>query len=138
VLNETIDPHVRWERIALLHRIYDADGKNRLFPSPVRDTLQLFGGPLSIESFRATIRQNKVRIDLHMPPMVSILGSIDTKPIDFFDTNMKNTMIGTLQQEKTTRAEEGLRLKRNKPLKDRESTLDSVMSIRSVGNSNGH
>lgn len=129
VLNETIDPHVRWERIALLHRIYDADGKNRLFPSPVRETLQLFGGPLTIESFRATIRQNKVRVDLHMPPMVSILGSIDTKPIDFFDTNMKNTMIGTLQQEKTERATEGLRLKRNKPLKDRESTLDSVMSI---------
>jgi len=60
---------------------------------------------------------------------VSILGSIDTKPIDFFDTSLKNTLIGSLQMEKTTKAEEGLRLKRSKPLKDRESTLDSVMSI---------
>ena len=63
-----------------------------------------------------------------MPPMVSILGSIDTKPIDFFDSSMKNTLTGNTQ-EKTTKAEEGLRLKRTKPLKDKESTLDSVMNI---------
>ena len=129
VLHETIDPHVRWERIALLHRIYDREGAGRMFPAPPRDVLKLFGGALSIESFRATIRQGKVRVDMHMPPMVSILGSIDTKPIDFFDSSIKNTMIGSLQIEKTQKAEEGLRLKRTKPLKDKESTLDSVMSI---------
>jgi len=133
VLNETIDPHVRWERIALLHRIYDREGKGRMFPAPARDCLKLFGGPLSIESYRATVRQGKVRIDLHMPPMVSILGSIDTKPIDFFDSSIKNTLIGGLQMEKTTKAEEGLRLKRTKPLKDRDSTLDSVMNIQIKG-----
>ena len=129
VLQETMDPHVRWERIALIHRIYDREGKGRMFPAPGREVLKLFGGPLSIESFRATIRQGNVRIDTHMPPMVSILGSIDTKPIDFFDSSLKNTLIGSFQQEKTTKAEEGLRLKRTKPLKDKESTLDSVMNI---------
>jgi hypothetical protein len=128
-LNETIDPHVRWERIALLHRIYDREGRGRMFPSPPRECLKLFGGPLSIESYRATVRQGKVRIDLHMPPMVSILGSIDTKPIDFFDSSIKNTLVGGLQTSATTKAEEGLRLKRSKPLKDRDSTLDSVMNI---------
>ena len=129
VLHETIDPHVRWERIALLHRIYDRSGNGRMFPAPGREVLKLFGGPLTIESYRATVRQGKVRVDTHMPPMVSILGSIDTKPIDFFDSSMKNTLIGNTQQEKTTKAEEGLRLKRTKPLKDKESTLDSVMNI---------
>ena len=128
VLNETIDPHVRWERIALLHRLYDRTGNGRMFPSPGREVLKLFGGPLTIESYRATVRQGKVRVDTHMPPMVSILGSIDTKPIDFFDSSMKNTLTGNTQ-EKTTKAEEGLRLKRTKPLKDKESTLDSVMNI---------
>ena len=64
-----------------------------------------------------------------MPPMVSILGSIDTKPIDFFDSSIKNTLVGGLQKENTVKAQEGLRLKRSKPLKDRESTLDSVMNI---------
>jgi hypothetical protein len=100
-----------------------------MFPAPGREVLKHFGGPLSIESYRATVRQGKVRVDTHMPPMVSILGSIDTKPIDFFDTSMKNTLTGNSQQEKTTKAEEGLRLKRSKPLKDKESTLDSVMNI---------
>lgn len=129
LLQESMDPHVRWERVALLHRIYDREGKGRMNPAPGREVLKLFGGPLTIESFRATIRAGKVRVDTHMPPMVSILGSIDTKPIDFFDSSLKNTLIGSLQMEKTQKAEEGLRLKRSKPLKDKESTLDSVMNI---------
>jgi hypothetical protein len=133
LLNEQIDPHVRWERVALLHRIYDKEGRGRMFPAPSRESLKIFGGPLSIESYRATITQGKVRVDSHMPPMVSILGSIDTKPIDFFDSSLKNTLMGNLQIEKTIKAEEGLRLKRSKPLKDRESTLDSVMSIQIKG-----
>uniref|UniRef100_A0A6C0JY12 MYM-type domain-containing protein n=1 Tax=viral metagenome TaxID=1070528 RepID=A0A6C0JY12_9ZZZZ len=137
VLGETIDPHVRWERIALLHRIYDRSGNGRMFPAPGREVLKHFGGPLSIESYRATISQGKVRVDTHMPPMVSILGSIDTKPIDFFDSSMKNTVTGNTQQDKTTKAEEGLRLRRTRPLKDRESTLDSVMNIQIKRGING-
>ena len=129
LLQETLDPHVRWERIALLHRIYDRDGNGRMFPAPCRESLKLFGGPLTIESFRSTIDKRYVRVDIHMPPMVSILGSIDTKPIDFFDSSIKNTLVGSLQKENTVKAQEGLRLKRSKPLKDRESTLDSVMNI---------
>jgi hypothetical protein len=128
LLSESLDPHVRWERMALLQRIYDRTGKARIFPAPARESLKLFGGPMSIETYRATVRAGKVRVDLHMPPMVSILGSIDTKPIDFFDTNVKNTLTG-LPADKVQKAEEGLRLKRTKPLKDRESTLDTVMNI---------
>ena len=130
LLHESIDPHARWERIALLHRIYDKLGSHRIFPAPPRESLKIFGGPLTIDMYRATIKQGKVRVDMHMPPMVSILGSIDTKPIDFFDSSIKNTVLGSLQIDKTTKAEEGLRLKRTRPLKDRESTLDSVMNIR--------
>ena len=129
LLNESIDPHVRWERMALLHRLYDPEGLARIFPAPPRESLKFFGGPMSIETFRATTRAGKVRVDIHMPPMVSILGSIDTKPIDFFDSNMKNT----LQEKGMVKTDEGLRLKRSKPLKDRDSTLDSVMNIQIRG-----
>jgi len=133
LLNETMDPHVRWERMALLHRLYDPQGISRIFPAPARESLKVLGGPMTIESFRATVRAKKVRVDIHMPPMVCILGSIDTKPIDFFDSSLKNTMFSP--NEKTTArgngvtGEEGLRLKRTKPLKDRDSTLDAVMNI---------
>ena len=84
---------------------------------------------MTIESFRATVRAGKVRIDIHMPPMVSILGSIDTKPIDFFDSSLKNTLFSPAEKTAQRNTEEGLRLKRTKPLKDRDSTLDSVMNI---------
>jgi hypothetical protein len=117
--------------MALLHRIYDRDGTGRIFPAPARESLKLFGGPMSIEVFRATVNEKKVRVDVHMPPMVSILGSIDTKPIDFFDTNLKQG--GVIPTAPQRSVEEGLRLKRNKPLKERESTLDTVMNIKIGG-----
>jgi hypothetical protein len=129
LLHESLDPHVRWERMALLNRLYDQNGESRVFPAPARECLDIFGGPISIESFRATIASKRVRIDVHMPPMVSILGSIDTKPIDFFDSSLKNTLINPIPFEKQTKMEDGLRLKRSKPLKDKDSTLDSVMNI---------
>lgn len=129
LLKENLDTHVRWERIALLHRLY---GKyystGRIFPSPALETLDIFGGPASIDKYRATIGAGKVRVDLQLPPMVSILGSIDTKPIDFYDSSMKHT-ISPLLGEVVPKAEEGLRLKRSKPLKEKESTLDSVLKI---------
>jgi hypothetical protein len=129
LLEESLDATTRWERMALLNRIYGAACKHaRIFPAPSRSSLKLFGGPMTIEAFRKTVLQGKVRIDIQMPPMVSILGSLDTKPIDFYDSSLKNT-VSPLLQETVSKAEEGLRLKRNKPLKDRESTLDSVMNI---------
>lgn len=129
LLTEGLDPHVRWERMALLHRIYDSQGIGRIFPAPARESLMLFGGPMTIDTFRANMRERRVRVDIHMPPMVSILGSIDTKPIDFFETNQRQGAPSLPQRS----VEEGLRLKRNKPLKERESTLDSVMSIKIGG-----
>jgi hypothetical protein len=129
LLKENLDTHVRWERISLLHRIYGKlYSSGRIFPSPAIETLSLFGGPASIDTYRATIAASKIRVDLQLPPMVSILGSIDTKPIDFYDSSMKHT-ISPLLGEIVPKAEEGLRLKRSKPLKERESTLDSVLKI---------
>jgi hypothetical protein len=133
LLHESLDTHVRWERIALLHRLYGKFYPNgRIFPSPARESLQLFGGPMDIDTFRGTIASGKVRIDLQIPPMVSILGSIDTKPIDFYDSSMKHT-ISPLLGEMVPKAEEGLRLKRSKPLKEKDSTLDSVLKIQIKG-----
>jgi hypothetical protein len=136
LLREPMDPHVRWERMALLHRIYDPNGEKRIFPSPARETLKVFGGSMTIESYRATVKAGKVRVDLHMPPMVSILGSIDTKPIDFFDSNLKNILHsapGAVAEKVRDTGDGSLRLKRSKPLKDLGSTLDSVMNFQIKG-----
>jgi hypothetical protein len=127
-----LDTHLRWERIGLLNRLYSPAIGGRIYPSPARETLSVFGGSLSIEEYREIIDKRQIRIDIHWPPMVSILASMDTKPIDFYETSIKNTFVGGAVFAK---AEEGLKLKRSKPLKDRESTLDSCLniSIRGVG-----
>ena len=129
LLEETLDSTTRWERMALLHRVYGPYYNfKRIFPAPARASLKIFGGPMSIQSYRNTVRERKVRVDIQIPPMVSILGSLDTKPIDFYDSSLRTTF-SPLLQESLPKAEENLRLKRSKPLKDKESTLDSVMNI---------
>jgi len=130
LLYEHMDSHVRWERMALLHRMYRSVG--RLYPAPPRESLTTYGGYYSIEKFREVIGVNKLRVDVQVPPMISILGTLDTKPIDFYDSSLQNTFTQgfSLDRFKAWSEQGGaLRLKRSKPLKDRESTLDACINI---------
>jgi len=128
LLSENLDSHVRWERMSLLHRLYSDLYPTRIFPAAARESLKKFGGPMTIEQYRNTMYSKQVRIDIQMPPLVSILGTMDTKPIDFYDTSTKGTTASNMT-ERFSKAEEGLRLRRTKPLKDKESTLDACMNI---------
>lgn len=133
LLYEHMDSHVRWERMALLHRMYRSFG--RLYPAPPRESLTTYGGYYSIEKFRELIGVNKLRVDVQVPPMISILGTLDTKPIDFYDSSLQNTFTQgfSLDRFKAWSEQGGalkaLRLQRSKPLKDRESTLDACINI---------
>lgn len=127
-LDEKEDTNMRWEKVALLHRLYASVVGGRIYPAPSRLLLKTFGGSLSIEDYRSTIRKRSVRVDIHYPPMVSLLATMDTKPIDFYETTIHKTFV-PLNTERVKKVEEGLRLKRSKPLKDRESTLDACMNL---------
>jgi hypothetical protein len=103
-----------------------------IHPAPPRESLSLFGGSLSHEQYRAIIEKKVLRIDSHLPPVISILATLDTKPIDFYETSLRNTSVnaslgGAVELMKNS--DPGLRLKRSKPLKDKESTLDAVMNF---------
>jgi hypothetical protein len=126
VLADLLDTHVRWERLALLHRLYAAYCGGRIYPSPKREVLERFGGPMKTQDFRKMCEDRKIRADVHLPPMVSILASMDTKPIDFYETSMRNVTSAYVPVANT---DSGLKLKRSKPLKDRESTLDACLNI---------
>jgi hypothetical protein len=129
LLTEQVDPQVRWERQALLNRMYKQP--SAIHPAPPRESLSLFGGTLSHDQDRSIIEKKVLRIDSHLPPVISILATLDTKPIDFYETSLRNTSvnasIGGIEMMKNS--EPGLRLKRSKPLKDKESTLDAVMNL---------
>ena len=135
LLNEHLDSHVRWERMALLHRMYrpaDSAG-GRLYPAPPRESLIEYGGVYSYEEFRGHISRGSVRVDIHKPPLVSILGVLDTKPIDFYDSSLQNTLAQGFSIDRFKAwSEQGgaLRLKRSKPLKDMDSTLDACIQIK--------
>ena len=130
LLYEHLDSHVRWERMSLLHRMYKSAG--RLYPAPPRESLKAYGGIYTIEEFRKIISDNRIRVDVQVPPMVSILGTLDTKPIDFYDSSLQNTFTQGFSMDRFKAwSEQGgaLRLKRSKPLKDHESTLDACIQI---------
>ncbi len=123
------DTHTRWEQLALLNRVYaDAVG-GQIHPAPARNVLAMFGGMYTIEEYRGLIRQKKVRVDVHLPPMVSILATMDTKPIDFYDVSLTKNVMDTVK-ERLEKAEEVLKLRRTKPLKAWESTLDACINLR--------
>jgi hypothetical protein len=123
------DSHTRWEQFALLHRVYGEACHGTIYPAPARNSLALFGGLLSIQEYRALIRSHKVRVDIHLPPMVSILATMDTKPIDFYDASLTKNVTETVK-ERLQKAEEVLRLRRTKPLKAFESTLDACLNLK--------
>jgi hypothetical protein len=123
------DAHTRWEQLALLYRVYGDACQGKIHPSPAKQVLRLFGGNLTILEYRNLIQSHKVRIDIHLPPMVSILSTMDTKPIDFYDTSLTKVVSETVK-ERLQKAEEVLRLRRTKPLKAWESTLDACLNLK--------
>ena len=123
------DSHTRWEQLSLLYRVYGEACRGKIHPAPSKQVLQLFGGPLSIEDYRRLLHFHQIRIDIHLPPMVSILSTIDTKPIDFYDTSLTKAVNETVK-ERLQKAEDVLRLRRTKPLKAWESTLDACLNLK--------
>jgi hypothetical protein len=123
------DSHTRWEQLSLLHRLYNESCNGKIHPAPPRTSLKLFGGNLSIQEYRSLIQSHTVRVDIHLPPMVSILATMDTKPIDFYDASLTKNVTETVK-ERLQKAEEVLRLRRTKPLKAWESTLDACINLK--------
>jgi hypothetical protein len=128
LFNERLDLHVRWERFALLNRLYAVDDDSvRL--APARAALRLFGGPMDISDYRSVIAEKRMRLDVMTPPMISIIQVMDTKPIDFYDASMKNTFIPWEMDRMNRPGAQGLRLRRKKPVAEKESTLEFCMGI---------
>jgi hypothetical protein len=130
LFNERLDIHVQWERYALLNRLYKtyvSSESVRIAPS--RHCLRLFGGTLDISVFRQTVSEKRLRVDVMAPPMISIIQVMDTKPIDFYDASMKNTFIPWEMDRMNRPGAQGLRLRRSKPVAEKEATLEYCMGI---------
>lgn len=136
LFKERIDAHVQWERFALLNGLYSDDAEvpagspRGIRPAPPREVLRMFGGSMDISEFRSLVHEKRLRVDVLTPPMVSIIQTMDTKPIDFYDQNLKNVFIrNDIQHKYNAPGAQGLRLRRTKPVKSRESTVEWAMQI---------
>ena len=128
LFQERLDLHVQWERYALLNRLYTA-GSSSIRLAASRTVLRLFGGLLDITEFRALTGEHRMRIDVMTPPMISITQVMDTKPIDFYDATVKNNFIPWEMDRMNRPGAQGLRLRRTKPIAEKESTLEFCMGI---------
>ena len=140
LFKERIDSHVQWERYALLNSLYADDAElppgspSGIRPAPPREVLRMFGGSMDVTEYRAILHEKKLRVDVLTPPMVSIIQTMDTKPIDFYDQNLKNVFIrNDIQHKYNAPGAQGLRLRRSKPVKSREATVEWAMQIQQVG-----
>ena len=136
LFKEKIDTHIQWERYALLNCLYAVDAEIKhgaprgVRPAPPREVLRMFGGSMDISEYRAIVHEKKLRVDVLTPPMVSIIQTMDTKPIDFYDQNLKNVFISNdIQHKYNAPGAQGLRLRRSKPVKSKESTVEWAMQI---------
>jgi hypothetical protein len=99
--------------------------------APARAVLRLFGGALDISDFRSIVADKRMRVDVMMPPMISIIQVMDTKPIDFYDATVKNNFIPWEMDRMNRPGAQGLRLRRTKPISEKEATLEFCMGITS-------
>jgi hypothetical protein len=128
LFNEPLDSSVQWERFALLNRLY-ADGEQSVRLAPPRTVLRMFGGTLDVSEYRGIVGDKRMRIDVMTPPMISIIQVMDTKPIDFYDASVKNTFIPWEMDRMNRPGAQGLRLRRTKPVAEKEATLEFCMGI---------
>lgn len=140
LFNERLDSNVQWERYAMLNSLYRKDievqggATTGIRSAPKREVLRIFGGSIDIREFRAILHERKLRLDVLTPPMVSIIQTMDTKPIDFYDQSLRNVFVPTEARRLNAPGAQGLRLRRSKPMAGKESTLDFVMKIQNADN----
>lgn len=140
-----------WAKYTMLNRLYAEHNANegvsdpvgRVLPAPPRVALQMFGGPMSIEAFRAksqpkvTVQRNGdvardggtfvdvLRVPLaYVPQQIEEINEADVaRPLRFIPVD----------QDRINKVREKLQLKRSKPVNSK-NTLDNIMNIR-IGDS---
>lgn len=89
--------------------------------------LKKLGGILSIEEYREISSNNNKSYFLKMPPMVSIIPSVEElQQTSLFNENNNREH---LNKELMMKANDELRLRRNKPIYDDTNTLDNYFHI---------
>lgn len=120
--NPLISDQTCWNRHALVNLLYaGANAGAPITPAPPRSLLRMFGGVLSIEQYRNYLTNINDLIFASLPPIRMI------NPVMNIQGNMRDVKkFVSLSSEVVENAEDGLRLKRSKPINPGLLTLDSL------------
>ena len=133
LFSQRLDAGEQWERYSKLNRLYHdfcLSASQGVQAAPSREILRIFGGSLDITEYRELLIRPSIRVDVLTPPMVSIIQSMDTKPIDFYEAALKNVFIQNDGEKLQKAGIQGLRLRRSKPIREKENTLEFCMRIK--------
>lgn len=122
------------ERLSLLHNmyysIYNMDEYETIKSAPAKETLKLFGGPLTIDEFRDSTKNINRDYRLIIPPMTSIMPLVEENNKEknkcHYSTN-KNIPLNNLKMSSKI---EKLKLKRTKPLHSTKYSLIETMGLK--------
>ena len=119
--NNTHDENI-YERYSYINYIYNNGYK--IYSAPSRESLNCFGGPLSIEQFRSIV-DNNYNTNILLPPLISIIPQLEVYKNNI-NNNEKDFI--PLNNERIEKYKE-LKLKRTKPIIDHKNTLDHSLKL---------
>ena len=123
----------KFEKYNLLNLLYKkvTNNNNKIKLAPDKEVLKIFGGNLSIEDFRKSSLDNTKNYNIQFPPLVTIIPKIEETIIKKHNI-IENDKFIPIDNNLLDNAKKTLRLKRNKPITDPESTLYSYMDLKIV------
>ena len=135
--NNIIHENEKWNSYNLLHILRKNLIKENIFEkiefAPPKETLQVFGGNMTIEEFRNSYTNTK-QYNILQPPMVSLIPTIEIIEKSYsslIDSNIhqKDSSI-LLDEKRLEKASQNIKLKRKEPLIDKKKTLLHYMNLK--------
>lgn len=115
-----------WERHNLINLLARKMKLDKVKAAPPRLSLDIFGGHLSIEEFRAYTNSNKL-ININFPPMRTMTQQIEEINEVDISNEFKYIPVDT---DRINRYKDKINLKRIKPVNTFENTLDHAMNLK--------
>lgn len=128
--NLDMNDHKIWERNSLIIKLYNILTENKLDtinPALPRQSLNIFGGPYTIEEYRKscnTIYNSRFII----PPMVPITTLIE----ESYKERNKYKWDKKVNISRYNKLTKNIKLKRSKPLNDKQNNLEKIMGLRKI------
>ena len=123
-----------WERYSLLNLMYKKIYNTKFIKinlAPPREILKIFGGYMSIDEFRENAHKNDKTFTVINPPLISIIPKIEENISSSYKAGAKGN-ISLVNENILNKTQNSLKLKRNKPVTNPNSTLQSFMDLKII------